>query len=68
MRYVYHATPEGKISNLRFPPSDDYVLADGEHEGDGDVLPDPRDLPEYRPEANPVWEQHADGLLGGAGR
>ena len=44
-RIVYFVSEAGP-SDIRFVPSD-YVLADGEIELDGDVLPDPSDLPGF---------------------
>jgi hypothetical protein len=42
-RYVYNFDERGAAINIRFVDSD-YVLKEGEHEGEGDSLPDPASL------------------------
>lgn len=54
MRYAYRAS-EGRVTDLRFIAADYEPLPD-EIVGEADVLPNLRDLPEYRAEANPVVE------------
>jgi hypothetical protein len=58
-RYAYKINPEipGGISDLRFV-QDDYQPEEGEIVKEGEPLPDPKSLPEYREvEAKPAPEE-----------